>query len=185
MVYGYARVSSVDGRQTTDLQLDALRAAGCQRIFEDRMSGARNDRPGLTELLQVVQRSDIVIVWKIDRLGRSVQHLLSTIKLLQDKGVGFKSVTESIDTSTPSGRFLLTVLSAISAMEREIIIERTRSGLAAAKARGRVGGRPSKLTEEQVRLARQLLQDPTNSIASVCRTLGIGKATFYRKIKPR
>jgi len=185
MVYGYCRVSTADGRQTTDMQLDALRAASCDRIFEDRMSGARSDRPGLNELLRVLRPGDTVIVWKIDRLGRSVQHLLATIVLLQEKGVEFKSVTEAIDTRSPSGRFLLTVLSAISAMEREIIIERTRAGLIAARTRGRIGGRPSKLSEEQIRQARQLLEDPLNSVASVCRTLGIGKATFYRKIKLR
>lgn len=185
MRYGYARVSTSDGRQTLDLQLDALRAAGCTKIFEDRMSGVRSDRPGLRSLMEVAQAGDSVVVYKLDRLGRSVQGLLSAVIELQNRGVAFVSLTEAIDTTTPSGRFLMTVMAALAAMERDLIIERTRAGLAAARSRGRVGGRPSKLSDEQIRMARQLLEDPANSVASICRSLSIGKATFYRKIKLR
>lgn len=183
VVYGYARTSTSD-KQTTDLQVDALRAAGCDEIIEDQISGAKDDRPGLNRLLQILKPTDSVIVWKLDRLGRSVPHLLSLIQEFQNRNVTFRSLTEVVDTSTPSGKFLVTVLCAVSEMERSILIERCRSGIAAAKLRGRVGGRPSKLTDEQIKIARQLLEDPQNSTASIIRSLGISKSTFYRTIKP-
>ena len=183
MRYGYASVSTSD-RQVTDLQVDALNAAGCEEIFEDHISGIKDERPGLTRLLNVLTFGDTVIVWKLDRLGRSVPHLLKLIEEFKKKGVHFKSLTETIDTSSPSGAFLVTVLCALSSMEREILIQRIRSGLTAARDRGRVGGRPQKITEEQKSLAKQLLQDPQNSVASICRSLGIAKSTFYRTIKP-
>lgn len=183
MVYGYARTSTSD-KQTTDLQVDALLAAGCDEIIEDQISGAKDDRPGLNRLLQALKPTDSVIVWKLDRLGRSVPHLLSLIQEFQNRNVTFRSLTEVVDTSTPSGKFLVTVLCAVSEMERGLLIERCRSGIAAAKLRGRVGGRPSKLTDEQIKIARQLLQDPQNSTASIIRSLGISKSTFYRTIKP-
>ena len=182
MIYGYARVSTTD-RQVTDLQVDALRAAGCEEIFEDQISGVKDDRPGLTRLLNSVAAGDTVVVWKLDRLGRSVPHLLTLIEEFKKRQVSFKSLTETIDTETPSGSFLVTVLCALSAMEREILIQRIRAGLTAARDRGRIGGRPTSITSEQISLARQLLQDPQNSVASICRSLGIAKSTFYRKIK--
>lgn len=182
MLYGYARTSTAD-KQTTDLQLDALKAAGCEKVFEDQISGVRDDRPGLCELLSQLQPNDTIVVWKLDRLGRSVPHLLGLVESFKKRQVHFRSLTEVIDTSTPSGAFLLTVLCALSAMEREILIQRTRAGIQAAKLRGRVGGRPSKITDEQREIARKLMEDPQNSVASICRSLGIPKSTFYRKIK--
>lgn len=183
MVYGYARTSTAD-KQTTHLQVDALRAAGCDEIIEDQISGSKDDRPGLNRLLKMIKPTDSVIVWKLDRLGRSVPHLLSLIQEFQNRNVTFKSLTEVVDTSTPSGRFLVTILCAVAEMERNILIQRTKAGIEAAKLRGKIGGRPSKLTDEQIRIARQLLEDPQNSTASIIRSLGISKSTFYRTIKP-
>ena len=183
MIFGYARTSTSD-KQTTDLQIDALRAAGCQEIIEDQISGVKDDRPGLNRLLNSLCAGDTVTVWKLDRLGRSVPHLLSLIEEFKKKQVSFRSLTETIDTSTPSGSFLVTVLCAMSAMEREILIQRTNAGLAAARERGRIGGRKPSVTPEQISLARQLMQDPANSVASICRSLQIAKSTFYRTIKP-
>lgn len=182
MIYGYARVSTTD-KQSTDLQLDALRAAGCIRIFEDQISGAKDDRPGLRALLDEVRTGDQIVCYKLDRMSRSVPHLLTLFEEFKRRGVSFRSLTEVIDTNTPSGQFMVTVLAALASMEREILIERTKAGIQAAKARGRVGGRPSKLSQEQIQMARQLMQDPENSVASICRSLGIAKSTFYRSIK--
>lgn len=182
MIFGYARTSTSD-RQSTDLQVDALRAAGCVEIIEDQMSGSRDDRPGLKKLLEVVKPGDNVTVWKLDRLGRSVPHLLSLIQEFQNRNVTFRSLTEVVDTSTPSGKFLVTILCAVAEMERNILIQRTKAGIEAARLRGRVGGRPMKVTNEQIVMARKLLEDPSNSVASICRSLGIAKSTFYRTIK--
>ena len=182
MIFGYARVSTTD-RQSTDLQLDALKAAGCEKIFQDQISGAKDDRPGLKELLKSLAPGDQIVVYKLDRLGRSVPHLLCLFEDFKKREIHFRSLTEVIDSKTPSGQFLLTVLVALSAMEREILIERTKAGIEAARQRGRVGGRPPKITAEQKQIAKQLLQDPSNSVASICRSLGIAKSTFYRSIK--
>lgn len=183
MKWGYARVSSTDGRQSLSLQLDALSSAGCDEIVTDQMSGVRDDRPGLNSLLDRLANGDVLVVWKIDRLGRSVSHLLNTVLSLQDRGVGFQSLTEAVDSRTPSGRFLLTVLGAMASMEREILIERTKAGIEAARLRGRIGGRPRAITDEQIATARQLLEDPRNSVASICRSLKIAKSSFYRIVK--
>lgn len=163
MLFGYARVSSTDGAQSTDLQIDALRKCGCLKIFEDQISGARDDRPGLNELLNTIQAGDTIVVWKLDRLGRSVPHLLNLIEEFKRRQITFRSLTEVIDTGTPTGAFLVTVLCALAQMERSILIQRTRAGLAAAKERGRISGRPNKLSTEQINLAKQLLADPSNS----------------------
>ena len=183
MQRGYARISTSDGRQSLSLQTDALKAAGCESILADQMSGTRDDRPGLKTLMDQLAPGDVLTVWKIDRLGRSVSHLLNTILSLRERGVEFRSLTESVDTRTPSGRFLLTVLAGISAMEREILVERTRAGLEAARLRGRVGGRPRSLTDEQIEMARKLMMDPFNSVAGICRSLKIPKSSFYRIVK--
>lgn len=183
MQWGYARISTSDGRQSLDLQIDALRAAGCDEIITDQMSGTRDDRPGLAELMAKIQPGDVLTVWRIDRLGRSVSHLLNLVLNLRDQGVEFRSLTEAVDTRTPSGRFLLTILAAMAAMERDLLIERTKAGLAAARLRGRIGGRPRTITQEQIQMAQKLMNDPSNSVSAICRSLGIAKSSFYRIIK--
>ncbi|HAV8353453.1 TPA: recombinase family protein [Escherichia coli] len=135
--------------QNTDLQRNALNCAGCERIFEDKISGTKSDRPGLKKLLRTLSAGDTLVVWKLDRLGRSMRHLVTLIEELRQRGVNFRSLTDSIDTSTPMGRFFFHVMGALAEMERELIVERTRAGLAAARAKGRVGGRRPKLTTEQ------------------------------------
>lgn len=159
MLIGYVRVSTND--QNTDLQRNALNCAGCERIFEDKISGTKSDRPGLKKLLRTLSAGDTLVVWKLDRLGRSMRHLVTLIEELRQRGVNFRSLTDSIDTSTPMGRFFFHVMGALAEMERELIVERTRAGLAAARAKGRVGGRRPKLTTEQwAQIGRLLASGP-------------------------
>src|SRR6266508_2032977 len=153
MQIGYARVST--GEQTLDLQRDALTAAGCDRICTDTASGARAERPGLTEALDHLRAGDTLVVWRLDRLGRSLRHLIETITALEQRGIGFKSLTESIDTTSSGGKLIFHIFGALAEFERELIRERTRAGLAAARARGRLGGRPKKLaTATKVAMAQ-------------------------------
>ncbi len=147
MQIGYIRVSTND--QNTDLQRNALNCAGCELIFEDKISGTKSARPGLKKLLRTLSEGDTLVVWKLDRLGRSMKHLITLIEELREKGVNFRSLTDSIDTSTPMGRFFFHVMGALAEMERELIVERTLAGLAAAREQGRIGGRRPKLTKEQ------------------------------------
>lgn len=175
---GYARVSTLE--QDPALQHDALTAAGCQRIFTDRASGKLESRPALAELLQQLRPGDTLVVWRLDRLGRSLRHLLDTVTDLEVKGVGFASLNESLDTRTPGGRLVFHVFAALSQFEADIIRERTRAGLAAARARGRVGGRPTVWTEEKLRTARALLEGGEHDIASIARVLGVSRASVYR-----
>ncbi len=146
MLIGYIRVSTND--QNTDLQRNALMCAGCEQIFEDKMSGTKSERPGLKRALKCLKRGDTLVVWKLDRLGRRMKHLIALTEELRAKGVNFRSLTDSIDTSTPMGRFFFHMMGALAEMERELIVERTLAGLAAARAQGRVGGRRPKLTKE-------------------------------------
>ena len=157
MLAGYARVSTLD--QNPDLQLDALRAAGCERIFEDRASGARADRPGLARALDWLREGDALVVWRLDRLGRSLPQLVATVRQLEERGFGFRSLTEGIDTTTASGTLVFHVFGALAQFERDLVGERTLAGLAAARERGRTGGRPSKLTPELRRQAEAMLRD--------------------------
>ena len=152
---GYARVSTLD--QDPALQLDALAAAGCSKIFEDRISGARADRPGLRQALDYVRDGDVLIVWKLDRLGRSLPHLIETVAALEKRGVGFRSITEAIDTTTPGGRLVFHLFGALGQFERDLIRERTRAGLAAAAARGRKGGRKPVVNAEKLARARSMV----------------------------
>lgn len=147
MLIGYVRVSTND--QNTALQRNALEGAGCEQIFEDKISGTKAERPGLKRLLRTLSKGDTLVVWKLDRLGRSMRHLVIMIEELRNRGVNFRSLTDSIDTSTPMGRFFFHVMGALAEMERELIVERTRAGLVAARAEGRIGGRRPKLTEQQ------------------------------------
>lgn len=181
MLIGYARVSTDD--QNLDLQRDALKKAGCEQIFTDRVSGTKANRPGLTEALSHLRSGDILVVWRLDRLGRSLRHLIDTITELQERGVGFKSLTENIDTTTSGGRLVFNIFASLAEFEREIIRERTQAGLTAARARGKLGGRPKALSESKAEMARQLYLDRTHSIAEICQTLGISRTTFYRYVK--
>ena len=180
MLIGYARISTTD--QTLALQKDALNAAGCDRIFTDTASGSRTDRPGLAEALTYVRAGDTLVVWRLDRLGRSLAHLIETVRKLQVRGVHFRSLQEQLDTATSGGKLVFHVFGALAEFERDVIRERTMAGLAAARARGRQGGRPRKLGPEKLRQLRTLAADQTNSVRSICHTLGISKATFYRYI---
>ncbi|EDW6064251.1 recombinase family protein [Salmonella enterica subsp. enterica serovar Oslo] len=154
---GYVRVSTND--QNTDLQRDALHRAECEQVFDDRMSGAKANRPGLKRALRRLQKGDTLVVWKLDRLGRSVKNLVALISELHERGIHFQSLTDSIDTSTPMGRFFFHVMSALAEMERELIVERTNAGLAAARAQGRVGGRPPALSLDEIAQINRLVRN--------------------------
>ncbi|EMB4689237.1 recombinase family protein [Citrobacter farmeri] len=178
MLVGYVRVSTSE--QNTALQRDALKRSGCELIFEDKMSGKTADRPGLKRLLRTLSEGDTLVVWKLDRLGRSMRHLVTLIEELRQRGVNFRSLTDSIDTSTPMGRFFFHVMGALAEMERELIVERTRAGLEAARAKGRIGGRRPKLTPEQwVQAGRLLAAGETRQRVALIFDVGI--STLYRK----
>jgi DNA invertase Pin-like site-specific DNA recombinase len=182
MDIGYARIST--GEQTLDLQLDALNTAGCGKIYQETASGAKADRPVLEDVLSYLRAGDTLVVWRLDRLGRSLQHLIAVVAGLAERGIGFKSLTEQIDTTTPGGKLIFHVFGALAEFERDLIRERTQAGLAAARARGRLGGRPKKLTDaKQLELARTLYAGGQTDITTICRTLGISRATLYRALK--
>src|SRR4051795_8198611 len=162
MLIGYARVST--NEQNLDLQRDALNKAGCTEIYTDNVSGTKATRPGLTEALSHLRSGDTLVVWRLDRLGRSLRHLIDTVTELQERGIGFKSVTESIDTTTSGGKLVFHIFGALAEFEREIIRERTQAGLQAARTRGKLGGRPKALSEKQVQMLRNLAADPDTSI---------------------
>jgi DNA invertase Pin-like site-specific DNA recombinase len=181
MLVGYARVSTTD--QTLSLQRDALTVAGCQDVFADTMSGTKNRRPGLEQALSHLRTGDTLVVWRLDRLGRSLKHLIETVQDLERRGVGFRSLTESIDTTTPGGILIFHVFGALAQFERALIVERTQAGLAAARARGRTGGRPRGTTRQDAKklaLAQQLASEGKRSVTEICSTLGIARTTFYR-----
>jgi len=182
MLIGYARVSTTD--QTLALQQDALTKAGCERIFTDTASGTKTDRAGLEEALTYARSGDTLVVWRLDRLGRSLKHLIETVTRLQEAGIHFRSLQEQIDTGSSGGKLIFHVFGALAEFERDLIRERTTAGLAAARARGRVGGRPA-LSPEKVQLLQTLYNDKRNSIADICKTLRISRATLYRYVKPR
>lgn len=182
MEIGYARVST--GEQTLDLQRDALNAAGCGTIYEETASGAKSERPVLAEVLSYLREGDTLVVWRLDRLGRSLKHLIEVVAQLAERGIGFKSLTEQIDTTTPGGKLIFHVFGALAEFERDLIRERTQAGLAAARARGRLGGRPKKLRDpKQLELARTLYAGGQTDVDTICRTLGISRATLYRALK--
>ena len=181
MLIGYARVSTAD--QTLDLQKDALRQAGCDKIFTDTASGAKAERIGLDEALSYVRAGDTLVVWRLDRLGRSLPHLIETITGLNNHGIGFKSITKSIDTTTSGGKLIFHIFGALAEFERDIIRERTQAGLTAARARGRLGGRPKALTGRKVEMARALYESRKHTIDEICRALNISRATLYRYVR--
>ena len=178
---GYARVSTAD--QNLDLQSDALASAGCQRVFMDTASGSLADRPQLVACLDYVRGGDTLVVWRLDRLGRSLPHLIDTVRSLAERGVGFKSVQESIDTTTPGGRLVFHVFAALAEFERDLIRERTHAGLAAARARGRVGGRKPALTAAKAKAAKDLYDAGGTTVADIARVVGVSRATLYRNLK--
>lgn len=183
MLIGYARVSTAD--QNSALQIDALEKAGCERIFVDEgVSGSKKSRPELDKCLDHVRPGDSLVVWKLDRLGRSLPHLIETVGNLEQRGIQFRSLQETIDTSTPGGKLVFHVFCSLAEFERDLIKERTNAGLAAARARGRHGGRPSALTPEQVKMGKALAQDREISIGEICKQLGCSRATYYRQIAP-
>jgi len=189
MLIGYARVSKSDGSQVLDLQMDALIKAGVQKenIYTDRASGAKEDRVGLEHCLKALRQDDILVVWKLDRLGRSLKHLISTVDDLTQREIGFKVLSGQgvdIDTTTPSGRMVFSIFAALSEFERELNRERTIAGLQAARARGRKGGRKFQLTKAQVRLAQASMKNRDTSVAELCKELGITRPTLYRYVAP-
>ncbi|MGH2494862.1 MAG: recombinase family protein [Rhabdochlamydiaceae bacterium] len=182
MKVGYIRVSKQE--QNEALQRDALKEAGCEKYLSDKITGSKFERKGLEELLAFVRPGDTVIVWKLDRLGRSLKDLIETLNMLKDRGVDFISLTEKIDTTTPGGKLIFHLMGALAEFERDLIRERTNAGLAAARARGRIGGRPKRLaTNGKIALARRLFADPNHSIPEICSTLGISRSTLYRYVK--
>ena len=177
---GYARVSTAE--QDTSLQLDALEAAGCARIFSDTASGALDQRPELARALDHLRASDTLVVWRLDRLGRSLRHLVDTVTTLAGRGVGFRSLQESIDTTTSGGRLVFHVFAALAEFERDLIRERTQAGLSAARARGRRGGRPPAMSAEQLAVARAMYDSHEHTTAKIAEVLGVSRATLYRHL---
>lgn len=177
MHIGYARVSTSD--QNLHLQHDALHAAGCERLFTDTMSGAKVERPGLIGALNACRPGDTLVVWKLDRLGRSLPHLVETVHDLYARGVGFKSLQEHIDTTTAGGKLIFHIFASLAAFERDIIRERTHAGLAAARARGRKGGRPKGVNQKKQKAALALKQNARYSIREICELVGISRNTYY------
>jgi DNA invertase Pin-like site-specific DNA recombinase len=180
MLIGYARVSTAD--QSLDLQVDALTQNGCEKIFTDTISGAKAARPGLDQALDFCRDGDTLIVWKLDRLGRSLQHLLEVVDKLENRGVGFRSLQEALDTTSSGGKLIFHIFGAIAQFERDMIRDRTLAGLAAARARGRKGGRRKALTPKQIEIGKTLASDRNRSVTDICETLKISKATYYRYI---
>lgn len=189
MLIGYIRVSKVDGSQITDLQRDSLIAAGVapEHIYEDKASGKLDVRPGLQAALKALRKGDIFVVWKLDRLGRDLRHLVNTVHDLEAKGVGFKVLSgqgASIDTTTPAGKLVFSIFAGLAEFERELISERTKAGLASARARGRTGGAPYKMTVAKLRLAMAAMGQPETNVESLCKELGITRQTLYRHVAP-
>lgn len=178
MLIGYARVSTQD--QDTELQRVALVGAGCERTFEEKASGAQRDRPQLAAALNIARKGDTLVVWKLDRLARSLRQLIETVEDLEEKGIGFRSLTENIDTTTPGGRLVFHLFAALAEFERGLIRERTLAGLSAAKANGRTGGRPRRLDAEKLAVARALLARPEFTVGLVAKQVGVSPATLYR-----
>jgi DNA invertase Pin-like site-specific DNA recombinase len=179
---GYARVSTLE--QDPALQHDALAAADCVRVFTDRASGALDERVELARVLDHAREGDTVVVWRLDRLGRSLRHLVDTIAALERRGIGFRSLSESIDTTTPGGKLVFHIFAALAEFEQDLIRERTRAGLEAARARGRNGGRPSVMTAEKLRVARELYDAREHTTAQIAEVLGVSRATLYRHLAP-
>ena len=190
MLIGYMRVSKADGSQSTDLQRDALISAGVSpaHLYEDQASGRRDERPGLTACLKALRNGDTLLVWKLDRLGRNLRHLVNTVHDLTARSVGLKVLTgqgAAIDTTTAAGKLVFGIFAALAEFERELISERTVAGLASARARGRKGGRPFKMTAAKVRLAMAAMGQPETIVGDLCKELGVTRQTLYRHVSPK
>jgi len=181
MLIGYARVSTTD--QTLNLQLDSLKQAGCARIFEDHISGTKAERPGLHDAMSHLRAGNTLVVWRLDRLGRSLWHLIDTIIALEQQGIGFKSLQENIDTTNSGGKLIFHIFGALAEFERDLIKERTQAGLDATRSRGRVGGRPKALSTSKAEMARQLYADKSTSVSEISKTLGVSRVTLWRYVK--
>jgi DNA invertase Pin-like site-specific DNA recombinase len=181
---GYARVSTEE--QTLDLQLDALSEAGCSKIYTDKISGSRSDRPELSKALDYVREGDTLAVWRLDRLGRSVRHLIEVVNDFEERGIGFKSLQETIDTTTSTGKLTFHIFAALAQFERDLIAERTKAGLEAARRRGRVGGRRTVMSPDKLKVIRELYEDPVSkmTVQQIADTVGVSRATVYRHLKP-
>jgi DNA invertase Pin-like site-specific DNA recombinase len=180
MLIGYARVSTQD--QNPNLQIDALKAAGCEKVYVETASGAQRERPELKAMLDYLRPGDTVVVWKLDRLARSLKPLIETVEQLAARDIGFRSLTESIDTTTAGGKLIFHVFGALAEFERSVIRERARAGLDAAKARGRTGGRPPVLNEKDLNVAKALLADPDITVEDVAKRLKVATSTLYRHL---
>ena len=181
MLVGYMRVSTSD--QDIALQEDALRKAGCEQIFSDTASGASIERAGLKRALDFTRSGDVLVVWRLDRLGRSLQHLIETVTALEKRGAGFKSLTELIDTTTSSGRLVFQIFASLAEFERSLIQERTHAGLKAARARGRFGGRPYILNENKIDMVKELYAAQKNTVAEIAKLAGISRVTVYNYLR--
>jgi DNA invertase Pin-like site-specific DNA recombinase len=189
VLVGYMRVSKADGSQSTDLQRDALLAAGTdpEAMYEDKASGKKDDRPQLSACLKALRHGDTLLVWKLDRFGRDLRHLVNIVHELTERGIGLKVVTgqgAAIDTTTASGKLVFGIFAALAEFERELISERTIAGLASARARGRNGGRPCKMTPAKLRLAMASMGQPETKVSDLCQELGITRQTLYRHVSP-
>ena len=182
MLIGYARVSKHE--QNLDLQLDALKAAGCEKIFKDKISTLKEERKGLQEALDFLRPGDVLVVWKLDRLGRTLKQLIELVAMFNQKGIGFKSLKETIDTTTSTGKLIFHIFGALAEFERDIIRERTQAGLDAARARGHEGGRPKSLTSKKVKMLQDLYNGRKHSIPELCQMFSISKTTLYRYVEP-
>jgi len=183
MKIGYARISTYD--QNLSLQMDALKKADCEKIFHDRISGAKTKRPGLNEALAYLRDGDVLVVWRLDRLGRSLKHLIELVNFLEEQGIGFQSLQESIDTTTSGGKLIFHIFGALAEFERNLIQERTYAGLAAARARGRTGGRPKALDAKKTALLYRLYDEKKHSIQEICDLVGVSKSTLYSYLRER
>lgn len=177
MLVGYARVSTVD--ENLDLQLTALKEMGCEKLYQDQISGTKTNRPGLDMALEVLRKNDTLVVWRLDRLGRSVKGLIDLVHQLHQNEIHFKSITDNLDTSTPAGPFFFHMMASLAQMEHALMAERTKAGLAAAKAKGRVGGRKRKMTQSKIESAKQLLANGSLP-KDVAQSLGVSVPTLYR-----
>ncbi|MBP9682841.1 MAG: recombinase family protein [Bacteriovorax sp.] len=183
MLIGYARISTAD--QNLNLQEDALKSAGCDRVFSDTASGATVERVGLKAALEFLREGDVLVVWRLDRLGRSLQNLLETVATLDTRKIGFKSLSESLDTTSSGGKFFFQVFGALSEFERNLIRERTHAGLKAARARGRLGGRPKALDTQKAELAQRLYNERVHTVKEIASMVGISKPGLYHYLKGR
>jgi len=181
MLIGYARVSTHD--QNLVSQEDSLKEAGCKKIFSDQVSGTKDSRPGLSRALDMLREGDTLVVWKLDRLGRSLSHLVEFINDLKNKKIGFKSLQENIDTTSGVGKLIFHMFAALAEFEKDLIRERTMAGLSSARARGKLGGRPKVLDDKRVALAKTMHKNKEITVKEICKTLNIGKTTFYRYLK--